>query len=556
MREFTLKVNGKEYIKKDKVYLRDLAKELKIEAYLAKVDTRLRELDYYVNYDAEVEFLDLTHVESMNAYETTLRFLTIIALENLYPGVEVKFRLGVSRSTYGEIKDIMVDDALLEKLEKEMKKLIEKDQDIVRVKLSKEEAKEIYLKQGYHDKIETLKYRPEDTVNLYKCNGYYNYLFNYMLPSMGYIKDFKLIPYYPGFIILYPRSELGGKMPEFHDSVSFAKMLRAASRWSKQLNCETIANLNTHASTDSIIDLVNVCETKHNNMLAELGDKIKYDIENIRLIAIAGPSSSGKTTFSNRLRGVLMAKGIEPLKISMDDYYKPRGKAPLDENGELDLEHIEALDIDRFNRDLLNLIQGKKVTLPYFDFNKGYSVDGKTIKISKATPIIIEGIHALNEKLTSLIPRHQKFKIYISPLFEISYDNHTPISATEIRQLRRVVRDAKYRGTNVRDTFKMWPSVRKGEFRWIYPYQEEADYIFNTELTYELGVMKKYALPVLNEVPREDEYFIDANRLVKFLKLVKDIPDEYVPCNSLLREFIGGSIFYSYERKEQEDLLS
>lgn len=528
----------------EKITLKKLAKDLGYEAYLAKVNNRLRELDYYINYDCEVQFLDLTDAESVRAYETTLRFLTIMALEKLYPDAKIKFTQGVSRTTAAAVTGVTVDSAFLKKLDSTMRELIDRDADIVRFKLSKEEAIQLYLKQGYNDKIEALKYRPEDTVNIYRCEDYYNYLYGYMLPSMGYLNNYNLIQYHPDFLIAYPRSEINGEIPVFEDSPSFGRMVREAQKWS--INCESddIVKLNSHATQESVIDLVNMCEAKHNNMLAELGLIIKENIENIRLIAIAGPSSSGKTTFSHRLRIELMTRGIRPLKISIDDYYLPKDQAPKDKNGDPDLEHIGSLDIELFNQHLISLINGEEIQLPRFNFKLGQRVFGKKIKITNNQPIIIEGIHALNEKLTTSIPKHQKFKIYISPLSQINIDDHSQINATEIRQLRRIVRDAKYRKTEPSITFGMWSSVRRGEFKWIYPFQEEADYIYNSELTYELGVMRKYALPVLEAIDRNDEYFVDANRIVKFLKLIKEIDEKYVPCNSLLREFIGDSCFY------------
>ena len=301
--------------------------------------------------------------------------------------------------------------------------------------------------------------------------------------------------------------------------------------------------MNSHVSEETVVDFVNMCETKHNNMLAELGQIIEKDIDNIRLIAIAGPSSSGKTTFSNRLRIELMSRGINPLRISIDDYYLPKNQAPLDENGNPDLEHIEALDIDLFNEHMLKLIQGEEITLPSFNFKTGIREDGLKCKVDSKTPIIIEGIHALNDILTSSIPKHQKFKIYISPQIQINVDNHNPISLTDIRLLRRIVRDKKSRNTSAEKTLEMWSSVRRGEFNWIYPNQEGANYIFNSELTYELCVMKKYALPALQAINNDHPYFIMANRLIKFLKHFKDIDDKFVPCNSLLREFLGNGDF-------------
>lgn len=543
---YSIKVNDIVIEREDKVLLKDLAKELGIDAYVAKVNNRLRELNYYVNYTCNVEFLDLKNFDAVRVYETSLRYLIIMALENLYPKIKVKFSQCVSRSIACNVSNIdeKVNNEFLSKLESEMKRLINEDFVINRKTITKEEAAKIYAEKGYLDKIDVLKYRDDENVHIYECNGYVNYLYGYMVPSTGYLKKFKLLMYNPGFVVQFPRAECNGEIPAFEESISFGRMLNDARDWSELCGCNKIPLLNQHATDIKINDLVNVCETKHNNMLAELGSIIKKDINNIRLICIAGPSSSGKTTFSHRLRLELMSRGINPVKISMDDYYLDREKAPLDEFGNLDLEHVNALDLDLFNEQLLSLIQGKEVELPIFDFKQGKRIRGEKLKISQDTPIIIEGIHALNDEVTRLIPKYQKFKIYISPLSQINIDDHNPINATEIRLLRRIVRDAKYRKTDPSETFSMWPSVRRGEFKWIYPYQEGADYIYNSELTYELGVMKKYALPVLEAIDRNDEYFITANRLVKFLKYIRDIDDRYVPCNSLLREFIGNSCFY------------
>ena len=262
-----------------------------------------------------------------------------------------------------------------------------------------------------------------------------------------------------------------------------------------------------------------------------------------RSICIAGPSSSGKTTFSNRLRIELMSRGIKPLKISLDMYYKKRELCPKDEDGNYDFESIYALDLDLFNEHILALINGEEVSLPKFDFETSEITYGEKIKIDAKTPIIIEGIHALNDKLSFAIPKHQKFKIFIAPQFQINIDNDNPISYTDIRLLRRIVRDKRTRGTSAEGTLSMWRSVRRGEFKWIYPYQEGCDFVFNSALTYELCVLKKVALPALREIPSDSPYYIAANRLIKFLKYIKEIDDKWIPCNSLLREFIGGSCF-------------
>jgi uridine kinase len=542
---YRVKVNNKTYEFNEIIHLKDLGKKLGYNAYVAEVNNRLRELNYYLNYDCNVEFLELDNFDAVRVYETSFRYLLIMALENLYPKLKVRFGEGVSKSIFCTIEDsnIKIDEKFLKLLTAELTRLIELDLPIKRIKLNKEDVFDLYAKREYHDKIDILKYRSVDYVNVYQCQEYVNYMFGYMVPSTGYLSKFKFRLYYPGFTVLLPRAEENGEIPNFVDSPSFARMLSDVRTWSKISNASTIVDLNKQVENSEVVDLVNMCETKHNNMLADLGLVIKSNIENIRLICIAGPSSSGKTTFSNRLRIELMTRGIKPIKISLDDYYLNKNAVPLDEFGNIDLESIHALDVDLFNEHLLALISGETVDMPLYDFKEGRKPFGRKLKVPQNVPIIIEGIHALNETLTASIPKHNKFKIYISPTFDISIDSQNPIASSEIRMLRRIVRDKTFRKTTPSETFAMWESVRRGEFKWIYPFQDEADYIFNTELSYELGVMKKYALPILEAISTDDEYFIQSNRIVKFLKYFLDIDDEYVPCNSLLREFIGGSTF-------------
>lgn len=544
---FTVKIGEQTLTLEQKTPILELIPIENHKKYIAaKVNNRLRELNYEVYYDCEIELLDLTNSDAVKVYETSLRYLLAMAFRRVYPQYSVRFSYNVSRSIFIQFLNFSgsIDNSIIQNLKKEVDALIEKDISFNRVTMSKEEALEIYKKEGYSDKIDVLKYRPEKIVHLYECDGYLNYMYGYMVPSTGYLKYYVLRQYNPGLILQYPRAELGGLIPAFEEAPTFGKALKKAHQWAIICDAETVAKMNSHVSEETVVDFVNMCETKHNNMLAELGQIIEKDIDNIRLIAIAGPSSSGKTTFSNRLRIELMSRGINPLRISIDDYYLPKNQAPLDENGNPDLEHIEALDIDLFNEHMLKLIQGEEITLPSFNFKTGIREDGPKCKVDSKTPIIIEGIHALNDILTSSIPKHQKFKIYISPQIQINIDNHNPISLTDIRLLRRIVRDKKSRNTSAEKTLEMWSSVRRGEFNWIYPNQEGANYIFNSELTYELCVMKKYALPALQAINNDHPYFIMANRLIKFLKHFKDIDDKFVPCNSLLREFIGGSCFY------------
>ncbi|MBN3490636.1 nucleoside kinase [Acholeplasma equirhinis] len=521
------------------------AKLGKTDAVCAAVNGRIRELSYLMSDDAEVEFLGLDTHDGMRIYEATLRYVFAMATYRINPSLKIRFSYSVSRSILATITNGDVTDELYEKIVQEVKKIVSEKLTIKRLSVSKQEATKIYTNYGYLDKIETLKLRQEDQVNLYQAGNYVNYMFSYMLPNTSLLTIFDTKFYAPGFLIFYPRAELQGKLPEFVDQVTFGKTLKEAYKWGKIIGGDTIANINKHVETrDAEVDFVNLCETKHNDQLAELGNLIAAQIDDIKLIAVAGPSSSGKTTFTNRLRIELMAKGIKPKMISMDDYYKPKTEAPKDSDGKPDLEHVEALDIDRFNRDMASLVQGKEVSLPHFDFKLGKRVEGPKIKLEKNSPILIEGIHALNDRLTTLIPSHQKFKIFIAPQTQIHIDEHNPISLTDLRLLRRMVRDQKYRSTPADMTIEMWPSVRRGEFRWIYPNQEGVNYVFNSELSYELLVLKKYAIPHLSQIDRSHKHFITANRLVKFLKYFKDIDEKLIPSNSLLLEFIGGSPFH------------
>ena len=528
------------------ITLEALKNQLGIEAYAATVNNRIRELTFPLTKNSDVVFLDLKDRDAVRIYEATLRYVIAMAVKNLYPTVTVKFNYSVSRAILGVLENLdqKIDRNIIKSIDSEIKRLVELDLPIIRKNMDLEEAIELYRNSGNLDKVDILKYRDEDKVNMYTCDQYFNYMFGYMLPSTGYLTKFALSLYHPGFIIQYPRSELGGIIPAFDDAPIFSKTIKEATKWGKLIGGDYISKLNSYVEKGLEVELINMCETKHNRQMAELGDKISSDIESIRLIVIAGPSSSGKTTFSTRLRIELLSRGIKPLMISIDDYYKPKAQAPKDEFGNPDLEHIEALDIALFDEQMLALIQGEEVVLPHFNFKLGKREDGRRVKISETTPIIIEGIHALNDRLTESIPHHQKFKVFIAPQTQLHIDNQNPISFTDLRLLRRIVRDQKFRNSPAEETIAMWASVRRGEFKWIYPYQETANYVFNSELTYELAVMKKHAFRTLNAIPRDSEHFITANRLIKFLKYFKDIEDDLVPNNSLLREFIGGSVFH------------
>lgn len=518
---------------------------------VCRVGLQIKELNYALqerNNGMEIEFLGLENIEAGKAYEASLRFIIAMAFHNLYKDVDIRFSYNVSRAIFCQVLTPgfhlpRATDAIIN----EVKRIIKANLPIERVTVTIDEAKEIYKQYNHQDKLDILKYHPENTVHLYKCGDYYDYMHSYMVASTGCIKQYVIRPYSPGIIIQYPRYELNAKIPEFVEESTYGRTLKQAYNWSKKNKLQTVIEINAKVETNNVLDFVQMCEAKHNRMLVELGNNIEQDIENIRLIAIAGPSSSGKTTFCNRVRIELLSRGINPVMISMDDYYLEKEKISEIQNkpiDQLDLEHINCLDVDLFNKDLYDLINGEEVTLPRFNFQTGKREVGRTIKVDSNSPIMIEGIHALNEKLTASIPKHQKYKIYIAPQAQINIDDHSPLNTTDLRLIRRIVRDMKYRNCPAAETIKMWQSVRNGEFKWIYPNQEDANYVFNSELAYELCVLRTKALPALREIKPTDPEFLVANRLIKYIKYFRPIDDEsIIPCNSLLREFIGGSCF-------------
>lgn len=543
---FTLKYLGQEKTFLEKIAIKKLLPDHH-EYLCAMVNHRIRDLNYEVYFDASIEFLTILHQEATRIYETTLRYLLAMAVHRINPSYRFRFTHHISRSIFMEFSNpIKLDPSIIDKIQLNLTQLVQDNIPFKRTVVSKEDAIDRYRMLGYQDKIDILRYRPEKTVHLYTCGNYVNYMFGIMALSTGLIKDWKLIHYPPGIIIQYPRYETKGKIPPFEDAPIFGQTLKEAHAWSKITQADSVARINDYVSDEKVVDFINLCEAKHSRMLVELGEAIEKKKDSIRLICIAGPSSSGKTTFANRLRIELMSRGFQPIRISIDDYYLPKNEAPKDSDGKPDLENIHALNLSLFNRHLAQLINGEEVELPTSKFDASL-LKPKKLKVNEDTLIIIEGIHALNDALTSLVPKTQKYKIYISPQSQINYDDHNPMSLTDLRLLRRMVRDKKYRGSSAEQTIDMWPSVRRGEFKWIYQTQEEADYVYNSFLPYELCVMKKYALPLLSAIDKESIYFPTAERLMRMLKYFVDMDEKWIPSQSLIREFIGGSCFREVE---------
>ena len=541
---FKVLFNNQEKVYEQPISVLDIVGKDK-DIVCAHVNHHVRELTYMIDKDSEIVPLTCKDNDAMRIYEASLRFLVAMAMHNIHPHYQIRFAYNVSRSIFLQIlnQGTSASGVMIKELIEEMNRLVDKDIPLVRQIVSKEEAARIFAEDGYQDKVDILRYRPEKTAHIYRCDNYRNYMYNRMVPSTGYIKKWIVRYYHPGIIIQYPRPEANGEIPPFEDAPTFGKTLKRAHQWGLATGCDTIVGINERIEKDGDIEFITLCEQKHNRQLCELGQMIEDEKESIRLVCIAGPSSSGKTTFANRLRIELLSRGIKPLRISLDDYYLDRGQTPLDEEGKPDFESIDALDIELFNQNLCDLIAGLEVVLPKYNFKEGKRVKGRTLTVPQDQPIIIEGIHALNEKLTTSIPAHQKFKIFIAPQSQVNIDNHNPMSLTDLRLLRRIVRDHQFRNSSALSTLEMWPSVRKGEFKWIYDTQEGANYVFNSFSAYELSVMKKYAMPLLEEISTENEHFPVAERLIRMLKFFDDLPDTWIPCNAIIREFIGGSCY-------------
>lgn len=539
---------GKEIEFNDGDTLLDILKNIKKDSYKnylgALVNNTVRGLTDKAEDNMKIKYLSLDDTEGVRIYQTTLRYIMSYAVHLLHPKTRIIYNYSVSRSIFCQlVGKRKANNELVSAISEKMKEIISKDLPIELTMLDIEKAKRIYEKEGYTSKVALLKGINKKNIRIYKTNNYYNYLDSVLAPSTGFTPVFNIFYHKPGIILQYPRKEEGGNIPKFIDEGVFSKYLKFQNRWGQITNASYVSEFNEIVRNGGINELINLCETRHNNMLAELGEMIEKKINSIKLICVSGPSSSGKTTFTNRLRIELMSRGITPLMISLDDYYLGGGY-PLNDDGTPDFEHIDALNLELFNQNMKGLIAGEEVRLPSFNFKTRETTFSEPVKLSKKQPILIEGIHGLNQKLTKAVLDENKFLIYIAPQAQLHIDSQTPLSLADIRLIRRMVRDYRDRGADPCHTIAMWDSVRRGEFKWIYPYQENADYVFNSELTYELGALRKTALEVLNKVTPDKEEYVTAKRLIRMIKGFADVDTKWIPCNSILREFVGGSIFY------------
>jgi uridine kinase len=530
------------------VLLEDLKKDYQKEneplIVAAIVNNKLQELFKEVDKDATIQWVDLTMSDGIRIYQRTLSFVFIRAAMELFRELGVNIRHSLSKGLFCDFdyhRPLTTDD--IQSIKVRMQEIIDTKEKIHKENIDLQQAQKIFEDLEFHSKAKLLKYREHDHINIYTCGWLKNYFYGYLMPSVDYIKVFDLMPYDQGVILRHPITSSPFELPEFEEHKKLGMIFKESEKWGDIVSVGNVFELNEEIEKDHYKELMILGEALQEKKVAQIADQITSLDK--KVILIAGPSSSGKTTFANRLRIQLMVNGYDPITLSTDDYFVNREFTPIDENGDPDFETIDAVDVNQFNIDLAGLIEGKEVSMPTFNFIKGErEYLGKTLKIHEHQPIIIEGIHGLNERLTDQIAAEHKFKIYISALTQLNIDEHNRIPTTDSRLIRRIVRDSKYRGHDALTTLKLWPSVRRGEERNIFPFQEEADVMFNSALSFELSILKKHAEPLLEVISEDLPEYREAKRLLKFLSYFESIDDDsLVPITSILKEFIGGSYF-------------
>lgn len=542
---------GKEWEYSDKTSLFEISKKMESEyAYpiiLAKVNGKLRELQRCPEDGDIVEFMTLN---SDAGHKTYKRGLILVFLKALYKVLDVtklhKVRLEhtIGSGLYGELDgEVEINEELFLQIKQEMKRIVEANLPFEKRTVSTEEAKQIFHKYRMYDKEKLFAYRRVARTNVYSLGGFEDYFYGYMPTSTSILSVFDLFAYDKGFLLLLPEKETPLELPVFKERKKFFDVLQESGRWGQIMGVETIADINQVLVQGGLNELILVQEAFMEKKIADIAEQVKQR-ENVKFVMIAGPSSSGKTTFSHRLSIQLKTLGMKPHPIAVDDYFLNREDTPKHPDGSYNFECLGAIDVELFNKDMTALLRGEPVELPSFNFKTGIrEYKGNIKQLEEEDILVIEGIHGLNDALSYQLPKESKFKIYISALTQINIDEHNRIPTTDARMLRRIVRDARHRGTMAADTIRMWPSVRMGEEENIFPFQESADVMFNSALIYELAVLKQFAEPLLFSVPSDSPEYVEAKRLLKFLDYFLGADSEFVPKNSILREFIGGSCF-------------
>lgn len=524
----------------------DFDVKLKNPVIGALVNNRVKELSFVFVKTKKVEFIDYSHPEGMRMYIRSLFFILYAAVQNVFPKVKLKMMHGISRGYYCELSglDRAVTESDISSIKNEMQLLVDQDVPFRKIGLPNEEAVEICRKQNLLFKAKLFQQQGNLFTYLYFMGEQVNYFYGDQVPSTGYINVFDLVPYYDGLLLRIPKPDKFSEVQPYTRHDKLFGIFQEHKDWAEILNVPNVANLNEYALNGESGDIIKISEALHEKKIAEIANLINDLRDKVKIVLIAGPSASGKTTFSKRLMVQLAVNGLKPTMISLDDYFVDRELTPKDEKGEYDFEAIEAIDVEFFNQQLVQLFNGETIELPKFNFTLGQRLpSGKNLQLVPGSILIVEGIHGMNPNLVPHIKPENTFKIFLSALTQISIDDQNHISTTDNRMIRRMIRDSKYRNYPAADTIRRWPSVRAGEDKNIFPYQENADVMFNSAMVYELAVLKKYADLLLQSVTESQPEFSESIRLLKFLSYFKPIDDQEIPPTSLIREFLGGSSF-------------
>ncbi len=519
---------------------KECQKDFAFDIIGAKVDGEIVGLDFIVSRDSKVEFYDRSSQEGYNVYEKTLHFILVVAVNRLFKK-DVFIEHSIDKGFYCEIENMKLTEEDVKLLENAMREIVEENQIIEKVSVSRLDAIQHYKEKKQFDKVKLLKYISNTFVNLHLLAGIYDFFFSNLAYTTKAIDCFKLTYINEnGFVVSLPTIYNPKETPEYvHHTLIFDAFIDHM-KWGKFLNISNVSDFNDVVATGKHQDLVRLAETYYEQQLARIADKICDEKDKVKIVLMSGPSSSGKTTTSHKLMHYLNNLGVKTHQISIDDYFKNRTETPRDENGEYDFESLYAIDLDLFNEHMSLLLMGEEVPIPEYSFIKGIKeYNGKTLKVNPGEIIIVEGLHALNEELTSSLDNGCKKKVYISPLTHLNIDNHNHVYTSDLRKIRRLVRDYKFRGYSASDTLKMWKKIKKGEEKYIYPYQDAADFIVNSALIYEISVLKVYVEPILYTIDSDDEVYPEAKRLINLLRNFLAISSQLVPRDSVLREFIG-----------------
>ncbi|QGG47253.1 nucleoside kinase [Heliorestis convoluta] len=511
-----------------------------------KVNNKIENLQYLPQQDCTVEMVDMTSETGIRVYARSLAFVLMRTAHELFPNDTFEIQFSLNKGFYGErLSGEPITAEMVDRMRERMWDIVRACEPIECQVLPLEEAKLRLEEHQREDQVAILRYRQREPVYLYRCGDYVEFSDEVLVPHTGLITTYQLEHHDAGFLLRFPDQHDPYRVPKNLEQKKLGYIFRESDRWTKIVGVSNVLELNSHVEAGKTGELIRLAEALHEKRIAQIADIIAEEPERSRVILIAGPSSSGKTSFAQRLKIQLRVNGFKPVTISMDDYFHPRRLSPKDEAGNYDFESLYAVDLALFNEQLSQLIEGQEVEVPHYNFHSGErEYVGRKLRIGLEQPIIVEGIHGLNEELTSHIDRNCKFKIYVSALVELNLDLMNYIKTTDVRLLRRMIRDQQYRSRRAEETLAMWPSVRRGEERWIFPYQEEADVMFNSALLYEPAVLGAYATPLLEEIDSSNEVYGDAQRLLTLLDYFRPMDDWEVPPTSILREFIGGSAFY------------